>query len=455
MAIVRTLQAQGHVAYLAGGCVRDRMLGLVPKDHDVATDATPERVRQLFPRSQAVGAAFGVVLVYTGKGEHLIATEVATFRKDAAYTDGRRPDAVTFTDAPTDAQRRDFTVNGLFELPGGEGLRGLGDEGLREEGERSKDAMQLSRDHALGSSASLSPLAPQPLGPLLHPFPDGSLVLDYVGGLRDLELRLLRAIGDPDERFGEDYLRMLRAVRFAARLGFAIEDRTAKAIRNAARYLGQISRERIGAEVMAMLTGPTPALAAALLQRLRLDGPTLNEEHVDAALPTLEALRGTMLDVGYAAHLACWMLDRQGPDAALPTLERSVQRWRKALSLSNEHSATLTRILQQRVLAHSWSGSSIAQRKRLLASTDFDQTRAVLGALREAQEIDAQAEVLANDGIGVAPAPLLTGNDLIAHGLHPGPRFKQLLDAVYDAQLEGAVRDTPGAIAYVLGLVTR
>ncbi len=196
-AVVRRLRDAGHVAYFAGGCVRDTLLGHTPKDYDVATDAPPQRVRQLFHNTQAVGAAFGVILVRLGRST----IEVATFRTDGTYTDGRRPDTVTFATAEEDAKRRDFTINGLF----------------------------------------LDPL-------------DGDRVIDYVGGRADLDAKLIRAIGNPDERFAEDHLRLLRAVRFAARLGFEIEPTTADAIRRTPRA-ARISPERIAEELRRMVVG--------------------------------------------------------------------------------------------------------------------------------------------------------------------------------------------------------
>ena len=177
LAVLSRLREAGHVAYFAGGSVRDLLMGREPKDYDVATDAPPKRVRQIFPNTQAVGAAFGVILVRQGRS----VVEVATFRAEGKYDDGRRPSEVRFTTAEEDAGRRDFTINGLF----------------------------------------FDPL-------------DGDRVIDYVGGQEDLKNRVLRAIGNPDVRFGEDYLRLLRAVRFAARFGLAIEERTAAAIRRRA-----------------------------------------------------------------------------------------------------------------------------------------------------------------------------------------------------------------------------
>jgi poly(A) polymerase len=201
--VIKRLRRSGHVAYFAGGCVRDLLMGTPPKDYDVATDAPPKRVRELFSNTQAVGQAFGVILVRHGPST----VEVATFRTEGIYSDGRRPDSVAFTSAEHDAQRRDFTINGLF----------------------------------------LDPLENPPAGK----------VIDYVQGQDDLRHRVLRAIGDPHRRFAEDHLRLLRAVRFAARLGFEIEPATAEAIRINAPRLKGISPERIADELRMMLTPPT------------------------------------------------------------------------------------------------------------------------------------------------------------------------------------------------------
>src|SRR3954452_11273316 len=198
-AVVRRLRDAGHVAYFAGGCVRDELLGLTPKDYDVATDAPPTRVRQLFNNTQAVGAAFGVILVRRGGSQ----IEVATFRAEGAYLDGRRPSEVTFTTAEQDAQRRDFTINGLFH------------------------------------------------DPIEHK------VIDYVGGQEDLRAKTLRAIGEPNHRFEEDHLRLLRAVRFAARFELTIDSVTADAIRRHAQHLQRITPERNAEELRLMLTSQT------------------------------------------------------------------------------------------------------------------------------------------------------------------------------------------------------
>lgn len=407
--IIRTLREHGHVAYLAGGCVRDRLLGLAPKDHDVATDATPDVVQKIFRRSQPVGEAFGVVLVYPERprnspprerhAKNSGGIEVATFRTEGVYSDGRHPDEVAFSDAKHDAQRRDFTINGLFEDP-------LHDQ--------------------------------QP-----NPDADDDGVIDYVGGRADLEAKTLRAIGDPDRRFGEDYLRMLRAVRFTTRLGFTLDPATAQAIRNLAKHLSQISRERIGGEVQLMLSSPHFAAAADLLQQLRLDGPTLNEDHQGATLSVLQRLSP---DAAYAAKLAAWMIDRHGLADALPA---RVKRWRQALCLSNDDTDTLGRVLHQLAAAEDWQTMTIAMRKRLLAMTDWDQSALVLRAMGLADAIDGDTPTLIEDGVGLAPPPFVDGADLIAMQLKPGPRFKTLLDQVYDAQLEGRVDDREQALVWV------
>jgi poly(A) polymerase len=219
--VVRRLRDHGHSAYLVGGCVRDVVLGLAPKDYDVATDARPQQVKQLFRHVVEVGVAFGVVRVRhrVSEGEvHEI--EVATFRADGTYLDGRRPSDVRFTDAREDVLRRDFTLNGLL----------------------------------------LDPLDG----------PSRGLVVDWVGGLADLRAGVLRAIGEPQQRFGEDALRLLRAVRFAARFAMAIDPATQLAVRQLAATLQRVSVERISAEVLAMLTAPTAAQALAWLHDLGL-----------------------------------------------------------------------------------------------------------------------------------------------------------------------------------------
>ncbi|MEM9416021.1 MAG: CCA tRNA nucleotidyltransferase [Planctomycetota bacterium] len=393
LAVIRTLRSAGHTAYLAGGCVRDALLGLDPKDYDVATDATPDTVQQLFPYTAAVGAAFGVVLVYIrkhGRGRHTI--EVATFRADGNYADGRRPDDVRFTTAEEDAQRRDFTINGLFADPRNE-----------DEGE--------------------------------------DTIIDYVGGQADLKAGVIRAIGEPSARFAEDYLRMLRAVRFAARFGFTIEPVTARAIQEHAPKLDQIARERIGEEVQRMLMGANPALAVQQLTGLGLDAAIFHgqAEHLDTQ--PLERLDSQAC---YATRLSVWMSGRK------PTLPAKALR--RSLMLSNDELRTLRDVEELTRAMPEWDGRSKARRKRTASAPCWSQAMLKWEAEQEAasliETIKADLAELSNDGIGLAPTPLVTGEDLIAQGLTPGPRFKTLLDRTYDAQLEGRVKTKVQALDF-------
>ncbi|MAE59992.1 MAG: metal-dependent phosphohydrolase [Planctomycetaceae bacterium] len=402
--IVRVLQDAGYVAYFAGGCVRDMLLGQDAADYDVATDAHPEQVLEQFRSARLVGEAFGVALVRMYRHD----VEVATFRIESGYVDGRHPDHVAYSDAEHDAQRRDFTINGMFY---------------------------------------------DPVADAVH---------DYVSGQLDLERKVIRAIGDPGQRFADDYLRLLRAVRFSARLRFEIEAATAAAIEAHASMLDRISRERIGMEIEMMMSNASRARAAEMLQRFGLDGPTLNESTLAGDLACLSALDDS---ADYPSALAGWLVDRhlcpgEASDVAglIDALRgmKSVQlarRWRAALVLSNEQRQALAGLLKQLPVALDWENLNVAQRKRLLARDDW----AALHGLRRAVErrqggprrdeaaMERQIESLVAEG--VAPAPLLSGHDLINAGFEPGPAFKRLLEQVYDAQLMGEVRDVAAATA--------
>jgi tRNA nucleotidyltransferase/poly(A) polymerase len=417
LAVLRRLRQNGHVAYFAGGCVRDLLLGLAPKDWDVATDAPPQRVRQLFSQTQAVGQAFGVILVRHGRST----VEVATFRTEGSYSDGRRPDSVSFTDAAHDARRRDFTINGLFLDP-------------------------------------LEPGAPPP-----------GKVIDYVGGVDDLRTRTLRAIGDPHHRFAEDHLRLLRAVRFAARFGLEIEPATADAIRTNAPKLKGISPERIAEELRAALTLPTRAAAWPMLWRYALI------DVIFRFLPSAEAVefdpaRSLFLRVSpgkpipFGLALAAAALDHRlhgtpAPDPAALTTRHEVQRaakaMRDALRISNEELDEMTGVLAPLPALLGPTEAPLAAKKRFLAKPTAPLTRELLDALaalgidreRIAQLQNDFAELSKGD---VAPPPLITGDDLEAAGMKPGPLFKRVLDAVYDAQLEGRVNQRSQAMEMAL-----
>lgn len=385
MQVVRSLTEAGNIAYFAGGCVRDRLMGLEPTDYDIATDARPDAVGRLFRKSQHVGESFGVMLV-SSMGHQI---QVAAFRTEGVYSDGRHPDTVAYSDARHDAQRRDFTINGLFENP----LTGE--------------------------------------------------LIDFVGGQADLKAKLIRAIGDPHARLREDRLRMLRAVRFSARFGFAIDAATSEAIRADADDLRGLSPERIGQELKQMLSDRNRAVAAMELQALGLDQAVLHEPHQAAALNRLGRLPA---DVAYPTALAAWLLDRH-EDADADVTARA-RRWSAALLLSNADQMAMSRCLDvYETLRGAWPQLSVAKQKRLAAGGEFDEALLLLQATdpQAFARIRREVSVLAESDL--APPALIGGHDLIALGLPRGPLFKRVLDAVYDAQLEGTVREKAAALA--------
>ena len=385
-AIAARLRSEGHVAYFAGGCVRDELLGLHPADYDVATDATPDRIRAIFPKARGVGEHFGVMLVRQGGRT----VEVATFRGEGGYEDGRRPTQVTFSDEVTDARRRDFTINGIFMDPS-----------------------------------------------------DGRLI-DHVGGRADLKAGVLRAIGDPDARLEEDRLRLLRAVRFAARFGLAFDPPTLEAVRRHAAELRGVSRERVGHEVRRMLAHASRAAAVERIESSGLAPATLLES--DASFVPRH-LGGLEAHATFASALAAWMLDR---DVPVPW-QRRLERWTEALVLSNhERDAVAAALETLQAMRDSWASMRVAARKRLAAAAGFADAL----ALRTAEDADAAAAIRSDlvplQASGLSPQPLLDGHDLQRLGLQPGPAFRRILEAVYDAQLEGAVRTPDEARVWAL-----
>ena len=407
------LRAGGHVAYLAGGCVRDELLGLAPKDYDVATDATPGRVVELFRslagfRSVEVGVSFGVVLVRR-RG---VATEVATFREDGPYEDKRRPGSVTFSTPEADAKRRDFTVNALFLE-----VEGTGD-----------------RRSAIGGASWIASEAP-------------AGVIDFVGGVADLRAGVIRAVGEPAARLAEDHLRALRAVRFACRLGFEIEAGTAHAIRAHASELAGVSRERIGDEVRRMMTmvgggsGSTAGgrgRAARLLSTLGLDRPIFGA--------SVEATEGGLLDapveMAYPVALAAWAIDRGLDPRDAGRRGEMASAWRRALCLTNQERDGLAGTLRDLAgLLTDWFEKGVAAQKRGAASPTFGGAMTLFALLSPEGAGGAQERLdeLAGIGGGLWPEPLIDGDRLIAMGMRPGPVFGALLARVYDAQLEGRI----------------
>lgn len=410
LAVVRRLHEAGHVAYFAGGCVRDALLGLTPKDYDVATDAPPGRVRDLFLRTQAVGAAFGVILVRQGRSQ----IEVATFRAEGKYLDGRRPESVTFTTAEEDAKRRDFTINGLFHDP--------------------------VEDR----------------------------VIDYVGGQEDLRNNLLRAIGDADERFAEDNLRALRAARFVARFNMNIDRGTADAIRRHAAHLKRISPERIGEELRLMLVPGTRKVAWPVLEnhglakeifrywrRFHANPPhrawwvmfALGDEPATFGLALATAFVSRSVNFDEARDLRVSFEARE--------VSHAVQGMRQSLRVSNEEAAEMSGTLTGIAPLLADHAATMAQKKRFLAQPTASLSRRLLRALAAADlfrkrilELEDEFQELLRSSF--APLPMISGDDLTAAGLAPGPVFKKVLDEVYDAQLEGRVVIRDEALA--LGL---
>jgi poly(A) polymerase len=439
--IVQRLQELGHQAYFAGGCVRDLLLGVAPKDFDVATSATPELVMAAFPRTEAVGAHFGVVLVIDHVADERTATEVATFRHDGAYSDGRRPDAVRFsTDPREDVLRRDFTINGLL-------LNAV----AYEAGDRID-----------------------------------SCVLDFVGGRGDLETRLVRAIGSPALRFAEDKLRMLRAVRFAARLDFAIERRTMEAIQPQAAEVAVVSAERIREELTKILTeggarrgfqllDETGLLAIVLPEIKRMQGveqpPQFHPEgdvwtHTLLMLATLPAGAPATLAWGMLLHDVGKPATFSAPDPAKPgdrirfnghvdvgvAVARAILN---RLRFSGEEAEQILALVKHHMQFGDVMEMKQSTLKRFLRLPHFDEHLALhradcLSSHRKLGLYDyakQQYEQMGEDQI--RPPLLLTGDDLIAGGYKPGPEFKAMLEAAEDAQLEGAIATKEEALRLV------
>jgi poly(A) polymerase len=421
LALAAKLKDRGHQALFAGGCVRDRLLGHAPEDYDIATSAVPSEVLGIFPGSNEVGAHFGVVIAKHG-GHHV---EIATFRTDGSYRDGRRPESVTFSNPVEDAQRRDFTINGLFEVP--------------ETGE----------------------------------------VIDHVGGMADLKAGVIRAIGEPRARFEEDGLRLLRAVRFAARMGFAIEARTDAALRECAPLLDRISPERIRDEFSKILTSPRrragvehlvdSGLTDHFLPELRAtigceQPPEWHPEgdvftHTMIMLGLLEP--GAALDLCLAVLLhdiakpPCRSIDPDGRirfnghDALGAEMAESILR---RLRYPNQLIENVTAMVGRHMQFMNVQKMRVAKLKRFMSGPVF--TREL-----ELHRVDCASSngftdnydfLLAKEAEFAAepliPPPLVSGRDLVAMGLAPGPRFKELLDAVQTEQLEGRIHERGPAL---------
>jgi len=385
--VIRTLRKAGFEALLAGGCVRDMLLGLRPTDYDVATNATPRQVKKLFGRVLMVGAKFGVAMVLCGKRT----VEVATFRDDLSYSDGRRPDGVRFSTAREDVLRRDFTINGML----------------------------------------YDPIARQ--------------VIDHVGGQADLAAGVVRAIGDPARRLAEDYLRLLRAVRFAARFEFTLDPATARAIRREAPRLAKISGERIRDEVEKMLAGPHGDIAMAMVHELGLTEPIFGADVADKAAWSLIASRlaAAAKHRDPALSLACIL-------AVEPT--RRIRALCRHWGAPNEWRDTLTDLVVNLPKWKTAADLPLAAFKRLMARPTWDRLRKLwrieevrlTGRDRQSRRIARRAGRIDPDKI--APEPWVRGDDLKRLGLTEGRRLGRILAALYDLQLAEQVTTRAAAL---------
>ena len=421
--VVARLHEAGHEAYTVGGAVRDRLLGSVPDDVDVTTSATPDVVQGLFPRTYAIGAAFGVVIVV----EDDIQTEVATFREDYGYQDGRRPDSVHFSDAEHDAQRRDFTINALLYDP------------------------RVGR------------------------------IVDYVDGLRDLERGVIRAIGDPDRRFSEDYLRLLRAARFAARFDFELDADTLKAITTHAAQDVNISPERIFAELTKMLCGPRPACAFRLLDATGLLA------HV---LPEIAAMKGVAQPAQYHpegdvfVHTLMLLENTRHPtpeiawsallhDVGKPPTFEIGHHGRETFPCHAKVGAEMTEAILRRlrcsrhfidcvreVVYHHMSFGEVqkmrpATLRRMLGRSTFNvelelhRVDCMSSHRKLGNYVYLLDELVALRDQPAVPPPLATGRDVLARGIAAGPVVGEILRELEEEQLSGNVTDRDAALVWL------
>ncbi len=419
---MRRLRESGHQAYLVGGAVRDLLLGRPSRDVDIVTAARPEDIARLFPRSVPVGAAFGVVLVPTEGGAY----HVATFRREGPYLDGRRPAFVEYATLEEDVRRRDFTVNALLYDPVGEA------------------------------------------------------VIDLVGGREDLAARHIRTVGNPEERFAEDHLRMLRAVRLAAELDFTISEETIQAIRRLAPQITRVSAERVRDELLRLLISPGRAVG---LDRLRESGLLVQILPEVAAMVGVEQPPEFHPEGDVFTHTRLALSHLGDPSAVLalavllhdvgkpPTFARGPDRIRfhghdrvgaemaeqicRRLRCSAEETERIVALVRDHERFWTVPQMRPARAKRFLARPDFPDllelgrvdVLAMNGDLSRWQQIrQAQESLTAEER---RPPRLVTGDDLIARGYPPGPHYKEILESVLDAQLEGRVRTREEALALV------
>ena len=436
--IVRTLRDHGHQAFFAGGCVRDLLLGREPADYDVSTDATPQQVMQIFPQTFAVGEQFGVVLVPQSGGATGVlarqgerskgAIEVATFRSDVGYSDGRHPDQVRFTKDPReDVERRDFTINGML----------------------------------------LDPVTNE--------------ILDFVGGRDDLKAGIVRAIGDPERRFAEDKLRMLRAVRFAARFDYKIDPATMAAIQKLAPKIHQVSCERVREELTKMLTegrarrafelldstGLLPEVLPEISAMKGVEQPPQYHPEGDVFVHTLLLLE--KLPAGVSKTLAWGALlhdvgkpptfrvapDRIRFDGHVEVGVKMAAEICRRLRFSNDETDQILALIDNHMRFADVQRMNQSTLKKFLRLAAFDEHLELhrIDCLSSHGQLDSyeysRQQLQSIPPKAIRPTPLITGQDLIEAGYEPGPSFKEILTAVEDAQLEGRLASREAAMEYV------
>ena len=384
--IVRELRRHGHEAYLVGGCVRDMVMRIEPADYDIATSAHPETIMRIFPRTEGIGAQFGVVLVIH-RGHPF---EVATFRSDQAYVDGRRPTGVVFTDAEQDVLRRDFTINGLL----------------------------------------YDPIAGR--------------VIDYVHGQEDIDAKIVRAIGDPHARFEEDKLRILRAIRFGARLGYTIEQNTWAAVGAMAPKIHQVSLERIREELTRILTEGQAARGFRMLEESGLRTEVLPElvwtDHLEKSLALLRAGSDPDFAIGVLLH---------------ETPVADVQLIAERLKFSRAEMHHMVALVENFPRFSQVRQMPVSGLKRFFRLDRFEDHLELARIHRAAAKENFADYDLARrkrsewGDMDIWPEPLITGNDLIAMGWPPGPAFKEILTRVEDEQLEGRLNTREEALKFV------
>ncbi|MSP19633.1 MAG: CCA tRNA nucleotidyltransferase [Bdellovibrionales bacterium] len=420
--IVKTLHARGHEAYFAGGCVRDRLLGVEPKDFDIATSAGPDEVQEIFPKTVPVGVQFGVVMVVEGETPF----EVATFRSEGNYKDGRHPGTIKFSTLEEDAKRRDFTVNGLY--------------------------FDLKTQQ----------------------------VIDLVHGQRDLKAKVIRTIGDPDHRFAEDHLRMMRAIRFACQLGFEIEAKTFDSIIKHAGLINKISPERIRDEFSKTLTSAEPTRGIRLLDEAKLlihflpeiekmkgvEQPSEYHPEGDVFVHTLLLLDG-LKNASIELAMGCLLHDVAKPD----TFVRAVDRIRfhghdclgaemaqgicKRMAFSNTQTDLICALVAEHLRFKDAFQMRISTLKRFLSLDRFDLHLELHRLDCLASHKNLQAHEFCSkkwEEFKLLPPPplkLVTGKDLIALGLKPGPQFSEIIRTVEDAILEGNIKTRQEALEFV------